>query len=51
MRGNAPVIIVQEVKVGQDECHNFSNDGIARVGEVFGVYSFNEFLDDGSFKQ
>ena len=28
----------------------FSSDGIAKGGELFGVYSFDDFLDDGSFE-
>ena len=42
-----PVIIVQETKDGWDEWHDLSSDGIAKDSEVFDVYSFNDFLDDG----
>ena len=51
LRSNASVIIVQEVDHVRDEWRDFSGDGISKGGEVFGVYSFNGFLDDGSFKQ
>ena len=51
LRGDAPVIIVQEVEDGRDEWRYLSGDRIAQGGEVFGVYSFDDFLDDGSFKQ
>ena len=51
LRGNAPVIIVQKINDGRDEWRDFSGDGIAKGGEVFGVYSFDNFLDDGSFEQ
>ena len=33
-----PVIIVQEIKDGWDEWHDFSGDEIAKGGEVFYVY-------------
>ena len=48
---NAPVIIVQEIKDGWDEWRDFSSDDIVKGGKVFGVYSFDDFLEDGSFKQ
>ena len=50
LRGNATVNIIQEVKDGRDEWRDLSGDGIAKGGEVFGVYSFDGFLDDGSFE-
>ena len=46
-----PVIIVQEIEDGRDKWHDFSVDGIAKDGGVFGVYSFDCFLDDGLFEQ
>ena len=46
-----PVIIVQKIKDGQDEWRDFSSDGIAKGCEIFGVYRFDDFLDDGSFEQ
>ena len=51
MQGNAPIIILQELEYGRDECCDLYGDRIAKGGEVFGVYSFNDFLDDGSFEQ
>ena len=46
-----PIIIAQEIKDGWDKCRYLSGDGIVKGGEVFGVYSFNDLLDDGSFEQ
>ena len=51
LRGDAPVIIVQEVEDGRDKWRDFPGDRIAKGGEVFGVYIFNDFLCGGSFKQ
>ena len=47
LRGNAPVIIVQKIKDGRDEWRDLSDDRIAKGGDVFGFYNFNDFLDDG----
>ena len=49
--GNATVFIVQEIEDGRDEWHDLFGDMIAKGGEVFGVYSFDNLLDDGSFYQ
>ena len=46
-----PVIIVQKIEDGRDKWRDFSGDGIAKGSEVFGVYSFDDFLDNGSFEQ
>ena len=51
MGGNAPVIIVQKIEDGQEEWCDLSGDRIEKGGKVFGVYSFDDFLDDGSFDQ
>ena len=51
LRGNAPVIIVQEIEDGRDEWRDLSGDKISKGGELFGVYSFNYLLDYGSFEQ
>ena len=51
LRGNALVIIVQEIEDGQDKWRDFSGDGIAKGGGVFSFYSFDDFLGDGSFEQ
>ena len=48
---NAPIIIVQEIKDGRYEWSDFSGDGIAKGNEVFGVYSFDYYLDYGSFEE
>ena len=48
---NAPVITVQEMKYFQDEWHDLYGDRIAKGGELFGVYRFDDFRDDGSFDQ
>ena len=41
---------MQEVEDGRDEWHDLSGDGVSKGGEVLGVYSFDDFLDDGSFE-
>ena len=51
LRGDAPLIIVQEVEDGRDKWRDFSSDRIAKGGGVFGVYIFNDFLGDGLFEQ
>ena len=51
MQGDAPIVIVQEVEDGRDEWRNLYGDGITKGDEVFGVYSFDDFMDDGSFEQ
>ena len=51
LQGNALVLIVQEVEDGRDEWHDLSGDEITKGGKVFGVYSFNDFLDYVSFEQ
>ena len=51
LQGNAPVIIIQEIMDGQDKWRDLSGDGITKGDEVFGIYSFDGLLDDGSFEQ
>ena len=41
---------MQEVKGGQDKWRDLSGDMIEKGSEVFGVYSFDDLLDDGSFE-
>ena len=45
------VIIVQKIEDGWDQWRDFSGDRILKGSEVFGVYSFDDFLDDVSFEQ
>ena len=42
---------MQEVEDGWDKWRDLSDDGIAKGGRVLGVYSLNDFLGDGLFKQ
>ena len=51
MQGDSPVIIVQKEKDGRNERHDLSGDRIAKGNEVFGVYSFDDFLEDGFSEQ
>ena len=51
MGGDATVIVVEVLKDGWDERRDFSCDGFAKGGEIFGVDSFNDFLDEGSLKK
>ena len=51
LRGNVPVIIIQEIEDDRDKWRDFSGEGIAKGGKVFGVYSFDGLLDDFSFDQ
>ena len=39
--------MVQEVEDGWYECHDLSDDTIAKGGKLFGVYSFDGFLVNG----
>ena len=50
-RGDASIVVVQELKDGRDEWHNFSGDGVAKGGEIFGVDGLDDLLDEGSFEQ
>ena len=45
------VIILQEVKDSRDDWRYLSGDEITKGVKVFGVYSFNDFLDYVSFEQ
>ena len=49
--GDASIVVVHELKDGRDEWRNFSGDGVAKGGEIFGVDGLDDFLDEGSFKQ
>ena len=51
LQGDSPVIIVQEEKDGRNERHDLSGDRIAMGNEVFGVYIFDDFLEDGFSEQ
>ena len=42
---------MQELKNGRDEWHNFSSDGVAKGGEIFGVDGLDYLLDEVSFEQ
>ena len=49
--GGASVIVVKVLEDGWDERCDFSCDGVAKVGEIFGVDGFDGFLDEGSLKK
>ena len=51
LRGDAPIVVVQELKDGRDEWRNFSGDGVVKDSEIFVVDGLGILLDEGSFKQ
>ena len=51
MRGDTSVIVVKELKDGRDEWCNFSCDGVAKGGEIFGVDGLDDLLDEGSIEK
>ena len=42
---------MKKLKDGWDEWCNFSGDGVAKGGEIFGVDGFDNMLDEGSFEK
>ena len=51
LEGDAAVIVVKVPKDGWDERHDFSRDGVAKGGKIFGVDAFYDFLEEGSLKK
>ena len=49
--GDTSIIVVKELEDGQDKWCNFSCDGVAKGGEIFGVYGLDYMLDEGSFEK
>ena len=49
--GNSSIVVVKKLKDGWDEWCNFSGDGVAKGGEIFGVDGFDNMLDEGSFEK
>ena len=47
LRVNAPVFSLQKLDDGRDKWHDLSSDKIGRGSKVFGIYGFDDFLDDG----
>ena len=50
LRGDASIFFVEELKDGRDEWRNFSGDGVAEGGEIFGVNGLDDLLGEGLFK-
>ena len=48
LQGNASIVVVEELKDGQDKWCNFSSDGVAKGGNIFDINGFNDLLDEGS---
>ena len=49
--GDAAVIVVKVLEDGWDERRDLPRDGVAKVGEIFGVDGFDDLLDEGSLKK
>ena len=45
------VVVVKKIKDGRDEWCNFSGDGVAEVGNIFGVDGLDDLLDEGLFEK
>ena len=49
--GDAAVIAVKVLEDSWDERRDLSRDGIAKGVAIFGVYGFDDLLDEGSLKK
>ena len=49
--GDASVIVVKALEDCWDEWCDLSRDGVAKVGKIFGVDGFDDFLDEGNLKK
>ena len=49
--GDASIVVLKKLEYGQDEWCNFSGDGDAKGGEIFGVDGLNDLLGEGYFKK
>ena len=49
--GDASIVVVKKLEDGRDDWCNFSGDGVAKGGEIFGVDSLDDLLDEGSFEK
>ena len=48
---DASIVVVEELKDGQDEWCNLTGDGVAKGGEILGVDGLDDLLDESSFKK
>ena len=51
MGGDASIIVVEKLEDGRYEWCNFSGDGVAKGGKIFGFYGLNDLLDEVSFEK
>ena len=51
LRDDASIVIVQELKDGQDKWRNLSGEGVVKGGDTFVVDGLDDFLDEGLFEQ
>ena len=49
--GDSSIVVVKKLDDGQDEWGNFSSDGVAKGGEVFGADGLDDLLYEGSFEK
>ena len=49
--GDTSIVVVKKLKDGWDEWCNFSSDGVAMGGKLFGVDGINDLLDEGLFEK
>ena len=49
--GETFIFVVNKLKDGRDEWCNFSGDGVAKGGEIFGIDGLDDLLDKGSFEK
>ena len=51
MGGDTSIIVVKKIEDGHDKWCDFSCEGIAKGGEIFGVYDIGDLLDEGSLEK
>ena len=51
LRGDAYIVVVEEIKYGRDKWCNLSGDAVAKGREIFGVSCLNDLLDEGLFEK
>ena len=49
--GDASIVVVKKLEDCWDEWCNFSGDGVAKGGNIFGVDGLDDLLDEGSFEK
>ena len=51
LQGDASIVVVQELKDGQDKWRNLPGGAVTKGGNTFVVDGLDNFLDEGLFEQ